>query len=142
MFRLLGSRTVKHLTTGSSSLSVLKADRHFSRSTVHCAIENVLIVGGGLMGSGIAQSCAQSGHPFKSIVLQDISQKSLDTARQKMLTNLSRLKQKDPKVDEQAIVSRITFSQQVQPKHDQNLLIVEAVPEKIELKQQLFKELR
>lgn len=93
------------------------------------------------MGSGIAQSVAQSQHQFKSIVLQDVNQKSLDKAKESMLVSLGRMKKKNPEIDEQKIVSKITFTNKVEPANDQNLLIVEAVPELLELKQNLFKDL-
>ena len=93
------------------------------------------------MGSGIAQSTASSSHPFKSIVLQDVNQKSLDKAKENMLTSLGRMKKKNPAIDEQKIVSRIQFTDKVQAASDQNLLIIEAVPEIESLKQNLFKDL-
>lgn len=104
-------------------------------------IDNVLVIGGGLMGSGIAQSCAQSQHQFKSIVLQDVNQKSLDKAKKSMLVSLGRMKKKMPELDEQKIVSKIQFTNEVKPTSTENLLIVEAVPELIDLKQKIFKNL-
>lgn len=77
-------------------LSSLNNQRDASSSSAG-PIDNVLIIGSGLMGSGIAQSCAQSKHSFASIVLQDVQQTALDNARNKMLTNLTRLKQKNSK---------------------------------------------
>jgi NADH/NAD ratio-sensing transcriptional regulator Rex len=68
-----------------------------SSSSSSSPIDNVIIIGSGLMGSGIAQSCAQSKHSFQSIVLQDVQQKALDNARNKMIANLTRLKQKNSK---------------------------------------------
>ena len=93
------------------------------------------------MGSGIAQSAAQSPHEFKSIVLQDVNQKALDKARENMLTSLVRMKKKVPEIDEQKIVSKIQFTSKIEPASDQNLLVVEAVPELLDLKQKLFHDL-
>ena len=42
------------------------------------AINNVLVVGSGLMGSGIAQVCAQAGI---QVVLNDVSEEALERAR-------------------------------------------------------------
>ena len=39
------------------------------------AIKRVGVVGGGLMGSGIAQACAQSGY---DVVLREVDQELLD----------------------------------------------------------------
>ena len=44
-------------------------------------------------------------------------------------------------LDDQAILNQITWSTKIEPKSDQNLLVIEAVPEKIELKQKIFKDL-
>lgn len=93
------------------------------------------------MGSGIAQSAAQSPHQFKSIVLQDVNQKALDKAKENMLVSLGRMKKKQPEIDEQKIVSKIQFTSKIEPASDQNLLIVEAVPELLALKQKLFQDL-
>lgn len=95
------------------------------------------------MGSGIAQSCATTGK-FNSIVLQDVSQKALDSAQTKITQSLGKLAQlKKVKLDKspEEVTSRITFSTEVKPVSDQNLLIIEAVPEVLELKQNIFKTL-
>jgi len=39
------------------------------------------------------------------------------------------------------VVNRITLSTQVKPKSEENLLIIEAVPEVLEIKQEVFKKL-
>lgn len=59
-------------------------------------VENLLIIGSGLMGSGIAQSSAVSGK-FKSIVLQDVNEKALDVAKARMTESLLRVKKKNRK---------------------------------------------
>ncbi len=95
------------------------------------------------MGSGIAQSCATTGK-FNSIVLQDVNQKVLDNAQAKITQSLTKLQQlKKVQLDKspEEVASRITLSTEVKPVSDQNLLIIEAVPEIIELKQKIFKSL-
>ena len=59
-------------------------------------VENLLILGSGLMGSGIAQSSAMSGK-FKSIVVQDVSEKQLDVAKARLAESLLRVKKKNRK---------------------------------------------
>jgi 3-hydroxybutyryl-CoA dehydrogenase len=41
-------------------------------------MENVMVVGAGFMGSGIAQVCAQSGY---EVILMDVHQEALDKAQ-------------------------------------------------------------
>jgi 3-hydroxyacyl-CoA dehydrogenase len=124
-------------TSGGAFLRLLST---CSRRQAPLKVDNLLIIGSGLMGSGVAQSCAHSAK-FDTIVLQDVSDKALDTARARMVQNLSRLKKKDATVNEEQIMSRITFSTRIEPKADNNLLVLEAIPEKLELKQKLFKSL-
>lgn len=43
--------------------------------------------------------------------------------------------------DAEAVTNRITFNTQIKPVDDKNLLIIEAIPELMEAKQKLFKDL-
>jgi len=124
-----------------STTGQLRSFRNLSTTSARMQIENVMIIGSGLMGSGIAQSVAQSKHNFNSIVVQDVEQKSLDKAKANILSSLQRMKKKNPEIDEQKIISKIQFTNQIKPASEQNLLIIEAVPEIIDLKQKLFKDL-
>ncbi|RWS01034.1 hydroxyacyl-coenzyme A dehydrogenase: mitochondrial-like protein [Dinothrombium tinctorium] len=65
-------------------------------------VENLLVIGSGLMGSGIVQSAAHNNRNLKSIVLQDISEDPLNKAKSKIEQNLNKIKQKeaDTNVDE------------------------------------------
>lgn len=114
----------------------------FSTSAKMNRIENVLIIGSGLMGSGIAQSCATTGK-FNSITLQDVSEQQLDKAKNRIAQSLTKLKdQKRVNIDNvDQVVSRITLSQEMKPVSEDNLLIIEAIPELLEPKQRLFKDL-
>jgi len=104
-------------------------------------IENLLVMGSGLMGAGIAQVSAASGK-FKTVVLQDISQPQLDKAKATIHQSLLRIKKKDPSLDDAKIMANITFSTEVQEKDiGSGLLVIEAVPEKLDLKQDIFKNL-
>ncbi|RWS01422.1 hydroxyacyl-coenzyme A dehydrogenase: mitochondrial-like protein [Dinothrombium tinctorium] len=121
----------------------LRFARHLSLSAKMNAykVENLLVIGSGLMGSGIVQSAAHNNRNLKSIVLQDISEDALNKAKSKIEQNLNKIKQKkaDTNIDE--IVSKITFSTSIAPKSTENLLIIEAVTENLGLKQELFKDL-
>lgn len=113
----------------------------YSTSSSPIRVENLLIIGSGLMGSGIAQSTASSGQ-FKSVVLQDVSQTQLDKAKAGIETSLKRIQKKNPSVDPSKIVDSITFSTQLKEKDIGNgLLVIEAIPEILEAKQELFKNL-
>jgi len=104
-------------------------------------VENLLILGAGLMGGGIAQVSAASGK-FNSIVLQDVSQDQLNKAKNTILTSLQRVQKKDPSVNPDSIVNSITFSTDVKEKGvGEGLLVIEAVPEILDLKQNIFKNL-
>lgn len=93
------------------------------------------------MGAGIAQVSAASGK-FKTVVLQDISQPQLDKAKSTIHQSLLRIKKKDPSLDDAKIMANITFSTEVQEKDiGSGLLVIEAVPEKLDLKQDIFKNL-
>lgn len=72
-------------------------------------IENVLIIGSGIMGSGIAQVVASSGK-FESIAVQDISQDQLENARNVICDSLKRLQKKNPQIDVESVIRRITFT--------------------------------
>ena len=67
--------------------------RFFSQSSPLNRVENVLILGSGLMGSGIAQSCATTGK-FDSITLHDVSQEQLNKAQTRITQSLAKLKEK------------------------------------------------
>jgi len=128
--------------TGSSLMKT--QTRFFSQTSPLNRVENVLILGSGLMGSGIAQSCATTGK-FNSIVLQDVNQDALNKAQNRITQSMAKLSEKKRidlkgKSAEEA-TARITFSTGVKPVSDCNLLVIEAVPEVLELKQEIFKRL-
>ncbi|XP_015785675.1 probable 3-hydroxyacyl-CoA dehydrogenase B0272.3 [Tetranychus urticae] len=104
-------------------------------------VENMLIIGSGLMGSGIAQASAQSGPHFNSIVIQDVNQGALDKAAARIKSNLEKMKSKNSSINVDEIMGRITFSTNIQPKSTDNLLVIEAITEVLDVKQNLFKNL-
>lgn len=58
------------------------------------SIENLLIIGSGLMGTGIAQYVALNGKAIKSIVIYDVSEKQLQLSKDKVAQSLKQLKSK------------------------------------------------
>lgn len=126
-------RTAKPGLTPTSDLSTTANLRR---------IDNVLIIGSGLMGSGIAQSCASSGK-LKSVTLQDVNQKQLDVSRKAIENSLTKLHSRK-RIDIESVdktLSSINFSQEIKPISDRNLLIIEAIPEVLADKQKLFERL-
>jgi 3-hydroxybutyryl-CoA dehydrogenase len=101
-------------------------------------IKNVLIIGAGLMGSGVAQVCAQAGI---QVGLHDVSKNALDKALKAIDWSVGKFVEKGKLTEErQTIIDRI--------KPIANLgdgskfeLAIEAVYENIELKRDIFQKL-
>ncbi len=105
------------------------------------SIEKVGVIGAGTMGHGIAQVAAMAGC---EVVLQDISAEVLDRGLAKVRQNLQKGVDRgkvDPELME-ASLGRITGASSLEDVADGADLVVEAVPEKIALKQQLFTQLQ
>lgn len=103
-------------------------------------IERVAVIGGGTMGNGIAHVCAQAG---LSVVLVDLDQGALDNGLATIAKNLDRQVKKEILTQEErdATLGRITGATSVAEGVAQADLVVEAVPEKAELKYSLFQTL-
>ncbi len=97
------------------------------------------VIGAGTMGSGIAQVAASAGH--KTILL-DANQAALEKAEKGMKATLAKLieKGKMKEADAESIQSRIQYSTSIKDFKNCSL-VIEAIIEKIEVKQQLFSEL-
>ncbi|KAK7869465.1 hypothetical protein R5R35_008181 [Gryllus longicercus] len=113
-----------------------------SSAAAAAAIKHVTIVGGGLMGSGIAQVSAQHGN---QVTLVDVSEDVLKKSRQNIETSLKRVAKKMFKDDtakgEQLIsetLSRIQTNVDLKSAVQKADLVLEAVVEKIEVKHELF----
>ena len=100
----------------------------------------VAVLGAGTMGAGIAQVCAQAG---SKVVLQDITeefvQKGLGRIRDFLQKGVEKGKVKAE--DRDAVLARITTTTDRKAACRSVALVVEAVPEKLELKNGLFLEL-
>jgi 3-hydroxybutyryl-CoA dehydrogenase len=97
------------------------------------AIEKILVVGGGLMGSGIAQVVAHSG---LDVTIVDVDTGSLDRARFRIERGLGRLASAG-KIDDsavQAILARIVYSMALEDAAEQADYVIEAVIEEVETK--------
>lgn len=98
-------------------------------------IQKVMVVGSGLMGSGIAQVCAQAGI---DVVVSDVSEKALEKALKNISWSVDKFIEKGRlSEDRDTILGRITTARDIAAGADADLAI-EAVFEKIELKQEIF----
>jgi 3-hydroxybutyryl-CoA dehydrogenase len=101
-------------------------------------IERVLVIGSGLMGSGIAQVCAQAG---MHVLLHDSSAPALSRALKNIDWSVGKLVEKGQlKEPKDAILTRITPAERLPDRSDANLAI-EAVFEDLSLKKEIFKRL-
>lgn len=101
--------------------------------------KKVMIVGSGLMGSGIAQVFALAGIP---VILTDRSEEDLTRGKNFITKSVQSMLKKEryTKADEQRINESIQYTTDLNAGKDADL-VIEAVPEKLELKQQVFKQL-
>ena len=103
-------------------------------------VKKVIVVGSGLMGSGIAQVCAQAGiHVF----LNDVSQAALDKAIKNIEWSVGKFIKKGNLTEKkETVVGRITTIKDLKKDQVQDVdLAIEAVFEQLELKQRIFEEL-
>lgn len=103
------------------------------------SIQNVMVIGAGQMGSGIAQVCAQAGFNVK---LNDMKQEAYERGIANITKNLSRNVEKGRMTeDEKAqVLGRIQSSLDLKDAHDVDI-VIEAAVENMEIKSAIFKTL-
>lgn len=99
--------------------------------------ETVAVLGAGTMGAGIAQVCAQAG---SRVILRDINDEFLDRGWATITGFLDKgvAKGKVQEADAEAAKGRIERTTDLAQAVEGAQLVIEAVPEKIELKRQVF----
>lgn len=104
------------------------------------AIKNITVLGSGVMGHGIAQVSAAAGY---NVVLRDIKQEFLDKAMEKIKWSLDKLvsKEKISKEERDKIFARITPIVDLTEAVKNAEMIIEVVPEIMELKKTVYAEL-
>ncbi|CDI05792.1 3-hydroxyacyl-CoA dehydrogenase [Candidatus Nitrosotenuis uzonensis] len=104
------------------------------------SIKNITVLGSGVMGHGIAQVSAMSGY---NVVLRDIEQQFLDKAMEKIKWSLEKLvtKQKITLAESDAIFARITTKVDLKEAVKDADMVIEAVPEIMDLKMKVYAEL-
>ncbi|KXA93283.1 3-hydroxybutyryl-CoA dehydrogenase [candidate division MSBL1 archaeon SCGC-AAA259I09] len=102
-------------------------------------INKIGVLGAGQMGAGIAQVSAQSGY---KVTIRDIEKKFLQNGMKTIKENLSRLEEKEKisSDEKNEILERISTTLKMEDLKDCEL-VIEAVPEKLDLKENVFKEL-
>ena len=103
-------------------------------------IKNIVVIGAGTMGNGIAHTFAQSGF---SVNLVDVSQEALDRGLKTITTNLDRIIAKGNLTEEQKAetLGNITTFTELKNAVTNADLVVEAATENVGLKLQIFKQL-
>ena len=102
------------------------------------SIQKVMVVGSGLMGSGIAQVCAQAG---VQVFLHDVSKDVLVNAIKNIDWSVSKFIEKGKLgEDRDSIMARIRLITDFKDGRDVDL-VIEAVFENIELKREIFQKL-
>lgn len=102
-------------------------------------IEKVAVLGAGAMGHGIAQVAAVSGF---NVVVRDIAQDFLDKAQQRIERRLRRLVERGRMAEDaaQAALGRISTTLDLSEAVEDADLIIEAIPESLDLKRRVWRE--
>ena len=103
-------------------------------------LKNITVLGSGIMGHGIAQVSATAGY---NVILRDIEQGFLDKAMEKIKWSLDKLvtKGKISQQEADSIYSRITPIVNLAEAVKDAQLVIEVVPEIMELKKKVYAEL-
>lgn len=108
-------------------------------------MKTVAIIGSGLMGSGIAQVAAASGH---KVTVVDQTQEIVDKAGASINKSLGRIVKKkfpnDPKAQDtyvKEVLSRLSLSTSAEDAVKTADLVIEAIIENLDIKKQLFSSL-
>jgi 3-hydroxybutyryl-CoA dehydrogenase len=101
--------------------------------------KKLAVIGAGLMGSGIAQVSAQAGY---EVVLRDVTDAALERGTDGIRASYEKFVAKGrlDAADAEAALARITTTTELEAAADADL-VVEAVFERIEVKQEIFRAL-
>jgi 3-hydroxybutyryl-CoA dehydrogenase len=103
-------------------------------------IENIAVIGAGLMGHGLAQIFALNGYPVR---LMDVEQERLDKAIENIRSNLTLMAERGIGQSEEIdpAIARVKTMTDLKEAATGAHFVVEAVLENLELKQDIFKDL-
>ncbi len=102
-------------------------------------IKNITVCGAGTMGHGIAQVCAQNCF---SVRLYDIKEEFIHRGKTNIIKNLDKgiLRGKVTEEEKTQCVNNLIFTTNLEEACKNSHLIIEAIPEKIDLKHALLKQ--
>lgn len=103
-------------------------------------VQNIVVIGSGVMGRGIAYVAAVSGF---SVQLCDINEQSLNSAKEEIakIFNKGIERNKITEEEKNAAEERLHYTNNMDQSVSHADLIIEAVPEKIEIKKSIFEEI-
>jgi enoyl-CoA hydratase/3-hydroxyacyl-CoA dehydrogenase len=102
-------------------------------------VERIAVLGAGVMGHGIAQVAAGAGY---HVTIRDITQEYLDGAKQRIEGSLKRNVERGRMTDEAAdeLMGRLSFTLDLKEAVGDADLVIEAIPEKLNLKRKVWSE--
>ena len=100
-------------------------------------IRKVAVLGAGLMGHGIAEVCAIAGY---EVTMRDIKQEFIDRGMNMIKESLAKLEQKGKIKSAEEVLSKIKTTLDLEEAVKDADLIIEAVPEIFEIKEEVFRE--
>ena len=103
-------------------------------------VRKATVVGSGIMGSGIAQVISQAGIP---VAVFDSFPEALKKGESSIRNSLSRMLKSGKVTEEQvnSILGRITFTGSMEEALKDSDIAIEAVPEILDLKKDVFKKI-
>ena len=105
-------------------------------------IKSIVVIGAGMMGHEIAQVALMGG--FKTVILNDLTEDILDKASKRIAKNLGKLNKKgvmDPNYTNPDLIGNLIKETDLEKAVSHADFVIEAIPEIMSLKQDLFKRL-
>jgi 3-hydroxybutyryl-CoA dehydrogenase len=103
-------------------------------------MQNISVIGAGIMGHGIAQMAALAGY---NVVLRDINHDMLEKGLQNIDRSLNLMikSEKITETEKEECLQRIQLKTDLYESVKESDLVIEAIPEVLSLKQELFQQL-